>query len=176
MERAARASLFVAAQQNRFLRRRFAVPALRSGSPDRHAGNRRREAVFDEEDVNRQEFLMTMFQPISHCSDRVMAALVTGLELEFGRGAAEALAARFVAAEECDFTWDARIEERWLGAYEALGEDDFELDRVAMIGRLDGRWVVAVCIVDGDGSAHGMVGRRSFAKARAARNAFATLH
>ncbi len=119
---------------------------------------------------------MTMFQPISVASDRVMAALLAGLELEFGRGAAEGLAERFIAAEECDFTWDARVEERWLGAYEAAGDEDFELDRVAMIGRLDGRWIVAVCIVDGDGSAHGMVGRRSFAKAQAARKAFATLH
>jgi hypothetical protein len=119
---------------------------------------------------------MTMFQPISQSSDRVMAALVAGLELEFGRGAAEALAARFIAAEECDFTWDARIEERWLGAYQSLEDADLELDRVAMIGRLDGRWVVAVCIVDGDGSAHGMVGRRSFSKAQAARKAFVTLH
>lgn len=115
---------------------------------------------------------MTMFQPISHSSDRVMAALVAGLELEFGRGAADALAQRFIAAEESDFTWAARIEERWLGAYEAFAEDEFELDRVAVIGRLDGRWFVAVCIVDGEGMAQGMIGRRSFATARAARKAF----
>lgn len=119
---------------------------------------------------------MTMFQPISKATDRVMAALVAGLELEFGSSAAAALAVRFLAAEEVDFTWDARVEERWLGAYEALAEDVFELDRVAMIGRLDGRWVVAVCIVDGDGGAHGMIGRRSFSKAQAARKAFETLH
>lgn len=119
---------------------------------------------------------MTMFQSVSVASDRVLSTLAAGLELEFGRGAAEALAARFLAAEACDFTWDARIEERWLGTYEALGESDIELDRVAMLGRLDGRWVVAVCIVDGDGSAHGMVGRRSFATAEAARKAFVTLH
>ena len=119
---------------------------------------------------------MTMFQPISQGADRVMAALVAGLELEFGRGAAEALAQRFMTAEEVDFTWDARIEERWLGAYEAPEDEDFELDRVAIIGRLDGEWVVAVCIVDGDGMAHGMIGRRSFSKAQAARKAFAALH
>lgn len=119
---------------------------------------------------------MTMFQPVSVASDRVMAALVAGLELEFGRGAAEALAARFIAAEECDFTWDARVEERWLGTYESLDNEDFELDRVAMIGRLDGRWIVAVCIVDGEGLAHGMIGRRDFSSAQAARKAFAMLH
>lgn len=115
---------------------------------------------------------MTMFQPVSHSSDSVMAALVAGLELEFGHGAAEALAQRFIAAEESDFTWDARGEERWLGAYEAPEDSDFELDRVAIIGRLDGQWFVAVCIVDGDGMAHGMTGRRTFPRVQAARKAF----
>jgi len=118
---------------------------------------------------------MSMFQPISHASDRVMAALVAGLALEFGREAAEALAERFVAAEECDFSWDARQQERWLGAYQTL-DDDIELDRVAIIGRLDGQWFVAVCIVDGDGLARGLIGRRTFARAGQARLAFATLH
>ena len=119
---------------------------------------------------------MTMFRPISQGADRVMAALVAGLELEFGRGAAEALAQRFMAAEEADFTWEARIEERWLGAYEALEDSELELDRVAIIGRLDRQWVIAVCIVDGDGMAHGMIGRRNFSQVLAARKAFAALH
>jgi hypothetical protein len=117
---------------------------------------------------------MTMSQSISQRADRVMAALVAGLELEFGRGAAEALAERFIAAEEADFTWDARHEERWLGGFEPVEESDFELDRVAVLGRLDGSWFVAVCIVDGDGMAHGVTGRRTFTTMRAARRAFAT--
>jgi hypothetical protein len=54
--RAAHAILFVAAQQNRLLRRRCAVPPLRSGSPDRHAGSRRREAVFNDEDSGDRRF------------------------------------------------------------------------------------------------------------------------
>ena len=119
---------------------------------------------------------MGMFEPVSVAADRVMAALVAGLELEFGRGAAEALAARFVAAEESDFTWDARRQERWLGRYQSLEEDGPELDRVGIIGRLEGRWFVAVSIVDGDGQAQGMIGRRSFSRAREARKAFAKLH
>jgi hypothetical protein len=118
------------------------------------------------------EVLMTMFQPVSVASDRVMAALVAGLELEFGRGAAEALAQRFIAAEEVDFVWDARAQERWLGSYEATDDDDFELDRVVIMGRVEGIWFVAVCIVDGDGMAHGMAGKRSFATARSAQRAF----
>jgi len=119
---------------------------------------------------------MSVFQPISHASDRVMAALVAGLALEFGRDAAEALALRFVAAEECDFSWDARREERWLGAYQTLDDEDIALDRVAIIGRLDGRWYVAVCIVDGDGLARGLIGRRTFSRAEMAQQAFAMLH
>jgi len=117
---------------------------------------------------------MAMFQPIGQASDRVMAALISGLEIEFGRGAAEGLAQRFLAAEECDLHWDARVEERWIGAYESAEDEDFELDRVAVCGRIDGRWFAAVCIVDGDGRAHGMIGRRSFPSAGAARKAFFT--
>ena len=119
---------------------------------------------------------MTMFQPVGAASDRVLATLVAGLEVEFGRGAGEALAERFLEAEETDFLWDARVSERWLGAYESIDEEDFELDRVAIVGRLDGRWFVAVSIVDGDGNAHGLMRRRSFRSERQAREAFAATH
>lgn len=119
---------------------------------------------------------MTMFQSIGAASDRVVATLVAGLEIEFGRGAGEALAQRFLEAEESDFLWDARMSERWLGAYESIDEEDFELDRVAIMGRLDGRWFVAVSIVDGDGNAQGLMGRRSFRSERQAREAFAAAH
>ena len=104
---------------------------------------------------------MTMFQPVGAAADRVMAVLRAGLAIEFGSVAAEALAARFLAAERPEFHWDARSEERWLGAYEASGEDDLELDRVAICGQLDGAWFVAVCIVDGEGRAHGMAACRA---------------
>ncbi|MCA1197910.1 hypothetical protein K9B35_08025 [Sphingomonas sp. R647] len=119
---------------------------------------------------------MTMFQPIGAASDRVVATLVAGLEIEFGRGAGEALATRFLEAEESDFLWDARMSERWLGAYENIDDENFELDRVAITGRLDGRWFVAVSIVDGDGSAQGLMGRRDFRSERQAREAFAATH
>ena len=118
---------------------------------------------------------MTMFQTLGAASDRVMATLVAGLEIEFGRGAGEALAARFLEAEESDFLWDARVSERWLGAYRAQDED-FELDRVAIMGRLDGRWFVAVSIIDGDGNPHGLMGRRNFGSERQAREAFVVTH
>lgn len=116
--------------------------------------------------------------------DRVMAALVSGLEREFGRGAGAALAERFLEAEETDFCWEARIAERWLGSYAAgdsgfASDEDEEtgsdilLDRVAICGRIDGRNFVATMIVDGDGNAHGMLGKREFVSAKAARSAFA---
>ena len=116
---------------------------------------------------------MTIYQPISDAADRVMAALVSGLEIEFGHGAGAALADRFLKAEEPEFHWDARVEERWIDAYPSCGEDDVELDRVRIIGRLDGRWFVAVMIVDGDGNAHGMLGKRDFDRRSAAMRAFA---
>jgi hypothetical protein len=120
---------------------------------------------------------MSMMQSIgvasANVTDRVMTALVSGLELEFGRGAGEALAQRFLEAEEVDFHWDARVDERWIGAYESADEEDFELDRVRIFGQLDGQWFVAVMIVDGDGNAHGMMGKRGFKREREAKAAFA---
>ena len=103
---------------------------------------------------------MTMFQPVGKAADRVMATLSAGLAIEFGSLAGEALARRFLEAEAPEFRWDARHEERWIGRYEAWIDDDFDLDRVAIFGQLDGRWFAAVCIVDGDGMAHGMTGHR----------------
>lgn len=115
---------------------------------------------------------MAQVQSISAVADRVIAALVSGLELEFGRDAGEALAHRFLEAEEVEFHWDARVQERWIGAYWSGADDGLELDRVRILGRLDGRWFVAVMIVDGDGNAHGMMGKRLFGSASGARKAF----
>lgn len=115
---------------------------------------------------------MAYVQSIGAASDRVMAALTSGLEIEFGRGAGEALAQRFLEAEETDFHWDARVQERWCGAYHGDLEEGLELDRIRIFGRLDGRWFVAMMIVDGDGNAHGMMGKRMFKRRREAEEAF----
>ncbi|TCM12984.1 hypothetical protein EDF56_1168 [Novosphingobium sp. PhB165] len=116
---------------------------------------------------------------IGIAAERVIAKLVAGLEIEFGSGAARALAARFLDAEECDFVWDARVCERWLGTLEcgSQSEDDdaVELDRVAVIGCLDGSWYAAVSIVDGEGRARGLMARRSCASQGEAREAYAAL-
>ena len=114
---------------------------------------------------------MTIFQPVQAASDRVLAALIAGLEIEFRHQAGEGLARHFLSGEEIDFRWDARIEERWLGSYDGTDDDDFWLDRVAICGRLDGRWFAATMIVDGDGNAHGMLGCRSVHDRKAAREA-----
>lgn len=106
---------------------------------------------------------MNGHQHIGAASDRVLDALIWGLEIEFGRGAGAALAQRFLQAEEVDFLWDARIEERWMGAYESIEAEEIELDRIAIFGRLDGEYFVATMIVDGDGNAQGMIGQRRFA-------------
>jgi len=117
---------------------------------------------------------MTMVQPVGMTSDRVMAALIAGLEIEFGRDAGEGLARHFLEAEEVDYRWDARRTERWLGRYEGGDDDDLMLDRVAICGQLDGKWFAATMIVDGDGRAHGMLGCRSFPGQSVARMAMAT--
>lgn len=116
---------------------------------------------------------MSMMQTIAMASDRVLAVLVSGLEIEFGRGAGEALAHRFLQAEAVDFHWAARVSERWIGGYDSLDDEELELDRVKILGLLDGKWFVAVMIVDGDGNAHGMMGKRLFGRRGDARIAFA---
>lgn len=123
---------------------------------------------------------MSKYQSIGTASanvvDRVMAALVSSLELEFGRGAGAALAHRFLDAEEADFRWDARVEERWIGTYEGIEDDGLALDRIAICGRLDGSWFCAVMLVDGDGQAHGMMGCRQFRSLVRARDAMLHAH
>ncbi len=116
---------------------------------------------------------MYAHQNTGGASDRISAALVSGLEIEFGRGAGAALAQRFLEAEEVDFHWDARRAERCVGAYESMDEDDFDLSRIAIWGELRGEYFTAMMIVDGDGVAQGMMGCRSFESASAARRAHA---
>ena len=67
-----------------------------------------------------------------------------------------------LASEEADFYWDARLSERWPGAYWSADEEKIELDRVAIVGRIDGQWFAATSIIDGDGMPHGMTNRRTF--------------
>lgn len=119
---------------------------------------------------------MSIYQSIGTASNFVMEALVAGLELEFGRGAGEALAHRFLEAEEADFRWDARIEERWIGAYKSPDGEKHELDRIAICGRLDGKWFCATMLVDGEGQAHGMMGCRQVRSLARARDAMLHAH
>jgi hypothetical protein len=122
------------------------------------------------------EIIMDMAQSSGTASDCVLATLVAGLEIEFGRGAGEALAHRFLEAEDTDFCWDVRSAERWLGAYWSANDQDIELDRIAICGRLDGRWFMSVMLVDGDGNPRGMLGWRFFRSGKQAREALAIAH
>lgn len=116
---------------------------------------------------------MGMVQGIGTASDSVVATLVAELEIELGRGVGEALAQRFLDAEESDFLWDARGEGRWLSSYEGLGEDNLELDRIAIWGRLDRRWFMAIILVDGQGMPHGTIAKRICRSRDIARKAMA---
>lgn len=105
---------------------------------------------------------MTMIYPIWVASDRTRAALVSTPDIEFGRGADAALAHRYFDAEQSDCHWQARVLERWIGAYESRDGHGLELDRVRIRSTLNSVWFVAVMIVDGDGNAHDMTGKRAF--------------
>lgn len=109
-------------------------------------------------------------------SDSIYDKLVTGLEKEFGSGAAAALAERFIDAEGADFHWDARMREKFLGAYESLEAQEELLERVAVLGILGGRWFVAVLIIDDRHEAQALLGLRHFESMLDAEGAFASVH
>ena len=102
-----------------------------------------------------------------------MAAVVPGLEVDFGHSVGKALGQRFLDAEESDFLWDARVGERWLGAFEGLGDDEKKLDRMAICGRLGGHWFMAIMLVDGEGTPAGTIAHRVCGSRKSARRAMA---
>ncbi len=96
---------------------------------------------------------MTTITIVQAASRDAYPALLAGLEAQFGRDGSVEIAAHHLAAELAEFHWDSRVAERWLGAYESLEDEESELDRVAILGRLQGTWFVATCLVDGNGAA-----------------------
>jgi hypothetical protein len=99
---------------------------------------------------------MTTISIFQTASRDAYPALLEGLETQFGREGSVEIASQFLAAEHADFHWDSRVAERWVGAYESLDDEDIELDRVAILGRLQGTWFVAICLVDGNGRPQSM--------------------
>ena len=97
-----------------------------------------------------------MFSVVQSASRDVYPALIAGVERQFGSVGCAEIAGLFLEAERADFYWESRIEERHLGRYEPLiddeDEDGLELERIAIIGMLGGAWFVATCIADGDGA------------------------
>jgi len=77
--------------------------------------------------------------------------------------------------ESTDRHWQARREERFLSFYESLDEDDGELARVAILGRMERRWFAATCLVDGEGEVQDLLGSRVFTDHAAAEMAYRRL-
>lgn len=113
---------------------------------------------------------------IAKASDHVFERLVSGLEVPFGRSAAEGLARQFIEAEGADFYWEARLRDKWIGTYERLDDEgDGALDRVAVFGLLDGLFYVAVVLVDAVGAAEALLGLRRFERRDEAERAFKSM-
>ena len=115
---------------------------------------------------------MTMYQTIGMASGRVLNRLATGCESAVQRDFSAGIDRNILAAEEADFHWDMRLSERWVGAYYSADEDDIELDRVAIVGWIDGRCFTAIAIIDGDGMLRGMTDRRTFDSRHGVERAF----
>ena len=115
---------------------------------------------------------MTMYQTIGMASAQVLNRLETGNKIAERRTAGEVICRLILASDEADFYWDARLSERWLGAYWSADDDDIDLDRVAIVGRIDGQWFAATSIIDGDGMPRAMANRRAFDTKHEAERAF----
>ena len=113
-----------------------------------------------------------MYQTIGMASAQVLNRLETGCNVAVRRAAGEAIDRQILASEEADFHWDARLSERWVGAYYRADEDEIELDRVTIVGWIDGHWFAATSIIDGDGMPHGITRRRAFDTRHEAERAF----
>ncbi|MDQ8757471.1 hypothetical protein RCO27_14665 [Sphingosinicella sp. LHD-64] len=118
---------------------------------------------------------MTLISIVQAPSRDAYPALLAGLEAQYGCAGSIEIAAHYLAAELADFHWDSRVAERWLGAYESLEEEPSELDRVAILGRLQGVWFVATCLVDGNGAVHALHDLRLMPGEREAETAFVDL-
>lgn len=119
---------------------------------------------------------MTMISIVQAASRDAYPALLAGIEAQFGREGSVEIAGRFLAAELADFHWESRVAERWLGTYESIGDEEIELDRIAILGRLQGIWFVATCLVDGEGAVHAMENLKLIPGEKGAETAFNRLH
>ena len=95
---------------------------------------------------------MTMISIVQTQSRDAYPALIAGIEAQYGAAGSVSIASSWLQAELADFHWDSRIDERWLGTFDGGTDDKQSLDRVAIMGRLNGVWFAAICIVDGDGA------------------------
>jgi hypothetical protein len=119
---------------------------------------------------------MTQISIVQAASRDAYPALLAGLEALFGREASVAIASDYLAAELADFHWESRVAERWLGTCERGGEgEDSELERIAIVGLLQGTWFVATCLVDGDGAVDALQNLALAADENAAARAFDAL-
>ena len=120
---------------------------------------------------------MTIISATPGGSGDAFAQLVQGLQMEFGSADVGTLARQILDAEQADFHWEARVQERYLGQHLALDFCDEnaadELARIAILSFLDGRWHAGICLVDGEGCATDLLWLRSFDRREDAAEAFA---
>lgn len=95
---------------------------------------------------------MTLISIVQTQSRDAYPALIASIEAQFGAAGSVSIASEWLQAELAEFNWDSRIDERWLSTWEGESDSEDTLDRVAIVGRLNGVWFAAICIVDGDGA------------------------
>lgn len=118
---------------------------------------------------------MTRIHQHPHAEFDLFPLLVRDLTDEFGNEGINAIAERFVAAEQADFYWDGRIAEMKLAPLcEAFDDDDEPYERVAILGFFRSCYYVATCLVDESWRLCAMLRVRHFDDAASAESAFLT--
>lgn len=112
---------------------------------------------------------MTTIHTHPHAAFDGFPQLYRDLIAEFGTDGIDAIIEHFIAADWADFHWDGRLAEMNLGAWESVDEEDETSERVAILGYFRGRYYVATCLVDGNGSVHWML-RLRLSRASRTRN------
>ncbi|MEQ7874260.1 hypothetical protein ABDK56_09695 [Sphingomonas sp. ASV193] len=127
------------------------------GVPDTRSGARAPGTVFNPEDRTPGARIMASFDHHFDCRSDI---IIDGLKAEFGAIVAD----RIIEAEAADFLWEARVLERYLGQEaDVFDRDGEELSRVLVLSRLNEKWWIALCLIDGEGEVVELCWRQPFA-------------
>ena len=98
----------------------------------------------------------------------VDGATCHGSGIRVWTSAKEALAHGSLGADDADFRWDARAQDRWFRGCRSPDDEDLERDRIAICARLQGCWRFGVMLADGYWVSREIIGKHPCSSRKAA--------